>query len=75
MSKRAIILAGGKGTRLKPYTIAIPKPFIPVNDKPILEIILLQLKKYGFDHITITVNRHAELIKAFFNNGSKWEIK
>jgi len=75
MSKRAVILAGGKGTRLKPYTISLPKPLVPVGDKPILELIVLQLKKYGFEHITITVNHFAEIIKAFFGDGSKWEIK
>jgi NDP-mannose synthase len=75
MSKRAIILAGGKGTRLKPYTVAIPKPLVPVGDKPILEIIILQLKKHGFNHITITVNHMAEIIKAFFGDGTKWDIR
>ena len=75
MTKRAIILAGGKGTRLKPYTISLPKPLVPVGDKPILEIIILQLRKFGFDHITITVNHMAEIIKAFFGDGSKWNIK
>lgn len=75
MSKRAIILAGGKGTRLKPYTITLPKPLVPVGDMPILEIIIRQLKMSGFDHITITVNHMAELIVAFFGDGSKWDVK
>ena len=75
MNKRAIILAGGKGTRLKPYTISLPKPLVPIGDIPILEIIILQLKKYGFDHITITVNHMADIIKAFCGNGSKWDLK
>ena len=75
MSKRAIILAGGKGTRLKPYTIALPKPLVPIGDEPILEIIIKQLVSNGFDHITITVNHLADIIKAFFGNGSKWGIK
>jgi len=75
MCKRAVILAGGKGTRLKPYTITFPKPLVPVGDMPILEIIIRQLKKNGFDHITITVNHMAEIIKAFFGDGSKWNIK
>lgn len=74
MSKRAVILAGGKGTRLKPYSISIPKPLVPIGDKPILEIIILQLKKFGFDHITITLNHLADIIKAFFGDGSKWNI-
>lgn len=75
MSKRAIILAGGKGTRLKPYTISLPKPLVPVGDTPILEIIIKQLKKYGFTHITLTVNHMADIIQAFFGDGSKWDIK
>lgn len=74
MSKTAIILAGGKGTRLKPYTIAIPKPLVPVGDKPILEIILQQLKENGFDNIIITVNHLAELIQAYFGDGAKWGV-
>ncbi len=75
MSKRAIILAGGKGTRLKPFTIAIPKPLVPVGDYTILEIIIRQLAFYGFTHVTIALNHHAELIQAFFQNGDKWKIK
>jgi NDP-sugar pyrophosphorylase family protein len=75
MEKRAIILAGGKGTRLKPYTVTLPKPLVPLGDKPILELIITQLKKCGFTHITLTVNHMAEIIKAFFGDGSKWGIK
>jgi NDP-sugar pyrophosphorylase family protein len=75
MEKRAIILAGGKGTRLKPYTISLPKPLVPLGDKPILELIIMQLKNHGFTHITITLNHMAEMIKAFFNDGSKWGVK
>jgi NDP-sugar pyrophosphorylase family protein len=75
MNKRAIILAGGKGTRLKPYTISLPKPLVPIGEKPILEIIIIQLKEAGFNHITIAVNHYAEIIRAFFGNGSKWNLK
>jgi len=74
VNKRAVILAGGKGTRLKPYTMTLPKPLVPLGDKPILEHIILQLKSHGFTHITITVNHMAEIIKAFFGDGSKWDI-
>ncbi len=75
MSRRAIILAGGKGTRLKPYTVSLPKPLVPVVDKPIIEIIILQLVKNGFNHITLTINHMAEIIRAFCGDGSKWGIK
>jgi len=75
LTKRAIILAGGKGTRLKPYTVTMPKPLVPVGDMPILEIIIRQLKNDGFEHITITVNHLAEIIQAFFGDGSKWDVK
>ena len=75
MSKRAIILAGGKGTRLRPYTIVLPKPLMPLGDYPILEIIVRQLANAGFYHITMTVNHQADLIKTFFGTGEKWNIK
>lgn len=74
MEKLAVILAGGKGTRLRPYTIALPKPLVPIGDKPILEIIVVQLAKQGFRKIIITVNHQAEIIIAYFGDGSKWGI-
>ena len=75
MSKRAIILAGGKGTRLRPYTVVLPKPLMPISDYSILEIIIRQLAHYGFDKITMAVNHQAEIIKAFFGDGSKWGVE
>lgn len=75
MSKRAIILAGGKGTRLRPYTVVLPKPLMPIGNYPILEVIIRQLIGNGFDHITMAVNHQAEIIQAFFGDGSKWGIK
>lgn len=73
---RAIILAGGKGTRLKPYTYSLPKPLMPIGgEMPILEIILKQLKEHGFNHITMAVNYMAKIIKAFFGDGSEWGLK
>lgn len=74
MSKHAVILAGGKGTRLRPYTVVLPKPLMPIGEYPILEVIVRQLVNHGFDHITLAVNHQAELIKAFFGNGNKWNI-
>lgn len=72
MTKRVVILAGGRGTRLRPYTVVLPKPLVPIGDYPILEIVVRQLVTHGFDHITIAVNHQADLIKAFFGDGSKW---
>lgn len=74
--KRAIILAGGKGTRLLPYTTLVPKPLLPIGgEMPVLEIIIKQLVFDGFERITIAVNHLAELIQAFFGDGSKYNIK
>jgi NDP-sugar pyrophosphorylase family protein len=75
LKKRAIILAGGKGTRLKPYTLVLPKPLMPIGEYPILEVVVRQLVKAGFMHITLAVNHQAELIRAFFGDGTKWNIK
>lgn len=75
MSKRAVILAGGKGTRLRPYTVVLPKPLMPIGEYPILEVIVRQLVKAGFGHITLAVNHQAEIIKAFFQNGERWGIR
>jgi NDP-sugar pyrophosphorylase family protein len=63
---RAVILAGGKGTRLAPYTTAFPKPLVPVGDMPIVEIVVRQLVAAGVTRITLAVGHLAELIRAFF---------
>lgn len=73
---RAIILAGGKGTRLRPYTYSLPKPLMPIGgEMPILEIILKQLKKNDFKRVTITVSYMAKIIQAFFGDGANWGVK
>jgi NDP-mannose synthase len=72
---RAIILAGGKGRRLLPYTHFIPKPLVPIGDKyTILEIIIKQLARDGFKHITLTVNHLSHLIRSYFGNGERYNI-
>src|SRR5947208_13638966 len=62
---RAVILAGGKGSRLAPFTSVIPKPLLPVGDTPILEIIIRQLAAAGFDHITLTLGYMSTYFHAF----------
>ncbi len=72
---QAIILAGGKGTRLKPYTATFPKPLMPIDDMPIIEIVIRQLAKTGFDRITITTGHLAEMMRLFCGDGSKWGVR
>ena len=72
---RAVILAGGEGTRLRPYTTILPKPLMPVGEMPILEIVLRQLKHRGFDRVTLAVSYLAELIEAFCGDGSRFGLE
>ncbi len=74
MERRAVILAGGRGTRMQPYTVVLPKPLMPVGDYPILEIIVRQLAYYGFTHLTMAVNHQAAIIRDFFGSGDKWNV-
>lgn len=71
---RAVILAGGKGTRLAPLTEVIPKPLVPLGGKPILEIVITQLQRCGFHKITLAVGYMGDLIRAYFQDGSKWGV-
>jgi len=71
---RAVVLAGGKGTRLRPYTTVLPKPLMPVGDRPILDIVVRQLKAAEFDRITIATGYLAELIEVFFRDGDKYGL-
>src|SRR5580704_6210409 len=72
---QAVILAGGKGTRLRPFTTSIPKPLVPIGDMPILEVVLRQLKHYGFTDVILAVNHLAEIIMAVFGDGSKFGLR
>lgn len=72
---KAVVLAGGKGARLAPYTKILPKPLMPIDDMPILEVLLRQMKACGVDDITLTVGHLSELLKAFFQDGSQWGLK
>jgi NDP-sugar pyrophosphorylase family protein len=68
---KAVILAGGKGTRLAPYTKVLPKPLMPIGDMPILEVILRQIKLAGINDIVLTVGHLSELLRAFFQDGAR----
>ena len=67
---RAIILAGGKGTRLLPYTTVLPKPLMPIGGQPIVRVVIRQLNHYGFNHITLALGHLSHLIKAVLDNGT-----
>lgn len=71
---KAIVLAGGKGTRLAPYTTILPKPLMPIGDMPILEVMLLQMKEAGLTEVVLTVGHLSELLRAFFKDGSQLGI-
>jgi len=73
-SKHAVILAGGKGTRLKPYTTFVPKPLMPIGDVPIIEVILRQLRMAGFQSVTLAVGHMAQLMQAFLGDGSRFGL-
>lgn len=72
---KAVILAGGLGTRLKPFTEVIPKPLLPVGEKSVLEIQIDRLKKFGFDEIFLATNYKSEYIEGFFGDGSRYGVK
>ena len=65
---RAVVLAGGKGTRLQPFTASFPKPLVPLDNTPIIEVLLLRLIRCGITDITITLGHLAELVKAYFDH-------
>jgi len=72
---KAVVLAGGKGRRLAPYTQIIPKPLMPIGDKPILEILLRQMKRAGIREVTLTVGYLADLLRLFFQDGKRLGMK
>jgi NDP-sugar pyrophosphorylase family protein len=72
---RAIVLAGGKGTRLAPYTTVLPKPLMPIGDVPILEVVLRQLGHHGFDEVSLAVGYLAELLMAYCGDGQRFGVK
>ncbi len=72
---KAVILAGGKGTRLAPYTKILPKPLMPIGEMPVLEVLIRQLKNQGVEELILTVGHLAEIMRAFFGDGSQFGTK
>jgi NDP-sugar pyrophosphorylase family protein len=72
---RAIIMVGGRGVRLQPYTTAIPKSLLPLGETPIIEIVITQLARAGFDRITLMLGHMGYLFQAAVGDGSRWGIK
>jgi NDP-sugar pyrophosphorylase family protein len=72
--KHAILLAGGKGTRMRPYTYEIPKPMIPVQGRPLIQHIVELLRKYEVKEIIFSVGYMSDKIKEYFGNGSKFGV-
>lgn len=73
--RRAVILAGGKGSRLGPYTTVLPKPLLPVGDHAILDVVVHQLRHLGFTELTLAVGYLAHLVRAAMGDGSRWGIE
>lgn len=71
----AVILAGGKGTRLKPFTMTIPKPLLPLGDVPVLEVVVRQLAREGFTRIVLTLGHMAPLFVSHFEDGSRYGVR
>ena len=70
----AVILAGGKGVRLKPFTMVIPKPLLPIGDLPIVEVVIRQIAASGIKRITMMLGYMAQLFIATFGDGSRWGV-
>jgi NDP-sugar pyrophosphorylase family protein len=75
MSRHAVILAGGKGSRLGPYTTVLPKPLMPLGDRAILDIVVRQLRYHGFGPLTLAVGYLAHLIRAVFGDGHGHDVE
>lgn len=74
-SNTMVIMAGGQGTRLRPYTEKCPKPMLPVAGKPMLEHIIERAKEEGFGHFVLTTHYLAHMIEEYFGNGDRWQVK
>lgn len=72
---RPVILAGGRGTRLAPFTSVIPKPLIPIGDEPIIDVLLTQLHRQGWNAATVSVGHMADLLRAYCGDGDRYGVE
>ena len=72
---RAVLLAGGKGTRLQPFTAAFPKPLVPLDDTPVIAVLVRQLQLFGITDLTVVTGHLAELIRAFLGDGERYGLR
>jgi NDP-sugar pyrophosphorylase family protein len=72
---KAVIMAGGRGTRLRPYTFVLPKPLMPVGDQPVIEILLKWLRRWGVKKVFITTGYLGHLIPIVCGNGDQWDME
>lgn len=75
MGIKAVIMAGGLGTRLKPFTQIIPKPLLPVGEKSVLEITIQKMREQGVEEVILAVNYRSDLFESYFGDGSKFGIR
>lgn len=72
---QAVLLAGGKGTRLQPFTATFPKPLVPLDDVPVIEVLVQQLARHGVDDLTVVTGHLAELIRTFLGDGERFGVR
>lgn len=72
---KAVIQAGGKGTRLRPYTLVVPKPMMPVGEQPVIEVLLKWLRRWDIKEVYITTGYLGDLIRALCGDGSQWDME
>ena len=70
----AVVMAGGLGTRLMPLTVSVPKPLLPLGDRPIIDVVLSQLTAHGFDRVYLCIGHLAGLFREYLGSGERWKI-
>src|SRR4029077_4726092 len=72
---RAMVMAAGAGTRLRPLTFSVPKPMVPIANRPVLEYTLENLKRHGITEVILNLHSYPELIRSHFRDGGRWGVQ